>query len=394
MSSTPFRFRDLPSEIRNKVYGELLCSFGPRPTTADLGNMFKLASARHTIDTAILRTNKTTYLEAYDVMIKKNRFVKITSIQGLKLQLLLCGLQVPVVTSNKRIVDSFRGYVLEINLRCGKPLFATDDSLGVMGPCNLMVLHRDMDVFCEALADGDAHSPGYREDLQISMTVAPILNEPQFLESKPPMREFFSETTQQILLAPFRAHLRGYKAVKIQGYVHKALTKAAQGDIKQDRCLSHEQVLADFTAAKQNGATLFQQRKADDGCLIWQDAAVDIDSMLESSAWSTIAKRGGERYVSRLAELYFLVRLNIAHGKLSNMLSTPEKKFDGLIAGDALNSATRSLRQDHWAKGYKYRPADQHLAKLRYRFALFIRLQGEEGTEDRALRHIESALRL
>lgn len=257
-----------------------------------------------------------------------------------------------------------------------------------------MVLHRDMDVFCEALADGDAHSPGYREDLQISMTVAPILNEPQFLESKPPMREFFSETTQQILLAPFRAHLRGYKAVKIQGYVHKALTKAAQGDIKQDRCLSHEQVLADFTAAKQNGATLFQQRKADDGCLIWQDAAVDIDSMLESSAWSTIAKRGGERYVSRLAELYFLVRLNIAHGKLSNMLSTPEKKFDGLIAGDALNSATRSLRQDHWAKGYKYRPADQHLAKLRYRFALFIRLQGEEGTEDRALRHIESALRL
>jgi len=76
MSSTPFRFRDLPSEIRNKVYGELLCSFGPRPTTADLGNTFKLASARHTIDTAILRTNKTTYLEAYDVMIKKNRFVK------------------------------------------------------------------------------------------------------------------------------------------------------------------------------------------------------------------------------------------------------------------------------------------------------------------------------
>jgi hypothetical protein len=68
--------------------------------------------------------------------------------------------------------------------------------------------------------------------------------------------------------------------------------------------------------------------------------------------------------------------------------------FEAIMAEDALNSATRSLKQDYWMKGYKYRPSDQHLAKLRYRFALFIRLQAEPGTADRALRHIEGAVRL
>jgi hypothetical protein len=69
--------------------------------------------------------------------------------------------------------------------------------------------------------------------------------------------------------------------------------------------------------------------------------------------------------------------------------------FEAIMAEDALNSATRSLKQDYWMKGCKYRPSDQHLAKLRCRFALFIRLlQAEPGTADRALRHIEGAVRL
>jgi hypothetical protein len=64
----------------------------------------------------------------------------------------------------------------------------------------------------------------------------------------------------------------------------------------------------------------------------------------------------------------------------------------GLMAEDALNSATRSLQKDYWKEGFKHRPSIQHLAKLRYRFATYIRLQGEPGSEDRALRHIAKAL--
>jgi hypothetical protein len=47
--------------------------------------------------------------------------------------------------------------------------------------------------------------------------------------------------------------------------------------------LDHEQVLADFAAAKEEGSRLVQQKKADEGCLMWQDAAVDVDEIVESS---------------------------------------------------------------------------------------------------------------
>ena len=74
-----FRFRDLPSEIRNQIYRELLCGFKSRPTTADPSAMLGFVPARHDIDTGILRTNKSIYREAYDVLIKTNRFVKVRS---------------------------------------------------------------------------------------------------------------------------------------------------------------------------------------------------------------------------------------------------------------------------------------------------------------------------
>jgi hypothetical protein len=91
--------------------------------------------------------------------------------------------------------------------------------------------------------------------------------------------------------------------------------------------------------------------------------------------WPTLIKRGGERFVAQLAELYFFVRLNIAHIKVGNMISAPVMAYyEGIMAEDALNSAMRSLRQDHWMKGCKYKPANKHLAKLRYRFALLVRL--------------------
>jgi hypothetical protein len=146
-----------------------------------------------------------------------------------------------------------------------------------------MLLHRDMDIFCQVVADGDAHRPGYSEDLQISINLAPILSAPQLLTPTSPMRNFFSETTQKTLLAPFRTLLRGYKGVKIHGYVHKAIATAVREDMETDRWSDYERVLADFAAVKEEGSRLFQQKRAEEGCLMWQDAAVDIDKIVESS---------------------------------------------------------------------------------------------------------------
>lgn len=387
-----FRFRDLPSEIRNQIYRELLCTFAPRPTTITVGltTFTEPAQALHEIDTAILRTNKTTYQEAYDVLVKTNRFVKVTSRPGLPLKLLLNGLLVPVVTSDMRTVNGFKGYVLAVHLDSPEPRPHAADNEGMFDASTVMILHRDLDLFCQSLVDGDAYMSGFNEKLRLLIFMAPVLTAH---EASPSMREFFSLATQKVLLAPLQAELRGFKNVKIQGFVDKELSKVVQEHMSQDRWSDADQLLADFTAAKEQGSKLFQQRRVEEGCLCWQDAALDLDNTMASSSWPMLLERGGERFVSQLAALYFLVRLNIAHVMITAAQKPTRLNHEAMMASDSLNMAVKSLKQDHWKKGYKYRPSIQLLTKLQYRMALAIRLEDEPNTADRALRHIEGALR-
>lgn len=140
---------------------------------------------------------------------------------------------------------------------------------------------------------------------------------------------------------------------------------------------------------------MYKQFNGGDAYIAWADAAVDIDKIVASGAWPALVKRGGESFVSQLAEMYFLLQLNMVHIQIANIMENPGMAiYAAIIAEDSLNSAARSIRKNHWMEGYKYRPSIQHLAKLRYRFAVLSRLKDEPGTADRALIYIDSALQL
>jgi hypothetical protein len=126
-TTSPSRFRDLPSEIRNKVYCELLSNSKAISTIVGTSTKLDFAPAAHDIDTAILCTNTVTSREAYDVMAKTNRFVKVKSVPGLPLCTLLNGLRVPIVTEKKKVVNGFRGYVLAIDLGSAKSITIPQD---------------------------------------------------------------------------------------------------------------------------------------------------------------------------------------------------------------------------------------------------------------------------
>ncbi|KAI8943276.1 hypothetical protein NX059_001296 [Plenodomus lindquistii] len=400
-ASTPFRFRDLPGEIRNKIYHELLCTFHPHPTGINLGinPFYDLPLARHSINTAILRTNSVVYREAYSVMIKGNQFVKVTSILGLPLRQLLIAKQVHVVSSNKGTVERFKGYVLNMDLGFAQPLELPETGglqAELLQPCTLMILHRDLDIFCLSLRDGDIE--GYTKNLRVSIRVAPVLGEARRTKHSPALQDYFSKTTQASLLAPLRAELRGIKTVKVNGHVDKALAAAATSDMTGDRWSSPDTVLADITAAKEKGTKLFQQRHDDEGSFIWQGTAFDIERMIWSTSWPTLTKKGGERFVSQLAELHFVLHLNVAHVELGVMQGHVKSTKPPVIATQfvdyALNKALLSLKRDHWMLGYKYDPGEKLMAKLQYRSALLLRLHADPTMADRALTYIDAALRL
>lgn len=86
-----FRFLDIPREIRDKIYEHLLCTF-PQPDSVTQG--FKLPMKDFT--SGILLVNKQIYSESYDVMIKGNRFVRVSSTGGLNFARMLKGNGVPV----------------------------------------------------------------------------------------------------------------------------------------------------------------------------------------------------------------------------------------------------------------------------------------------------------
>jgi hypothetical protein len=94
----PFRFLDLPAELRNNIYGLLLCSFG-EPSSALDNNFFPCLRTISTssVDPTILRTSSQIYREAYDTMLKTNQFIKVNCTSGLGLTTILRNKRIPTV---------------------------------------------------------------------------------------------------------------------------------------------------------------------------------------------------------------------------------------------------------------------------------------------------------
>ena len=184
----------MPREIRNKIYRNLLCSFAA--PVAVFGP--ELAYAEHDNSTSILLVSRQIHKEAYDTMVKTNRFVRVTTSGGFPLITLLNHLRVPVVVEGHER-SQFKGYVLSVSLTCPKHIAANfEDSHLDTNPCDLMLLGRDMDRFCEILMDGNVYVPGFGMHIAIKIAVAPgsILEPSPYKE---PVSDFFSATTQQAL---------------------------------------------------------------------------------------------------------------------------------------------------------------------------------------------------
>jgi hypothetical protein len=264
-------------------------------------------------DTAILCTNSAIYEEAYDTLVKTNRFVHVTSDIRIPLQLLVDLWHVPVVTGNKR-----RRRQLQRLCDRGPPSLAID--VKFPQDSNLMILHSDLGLLCEVLKDANIHKPGLTGRLQLSLYMARLLDCIEPGDSSP-FDRFFSAEIQIALLAPTRATLREIKHANIQGHVQQNLALAAVNDISQDEWSDPQAVLADLVAAEEKGTTLFRQGKADEAYMAWSDAASVLDKIHASSSWPALAARGGEHFLAQIAETCLLVRLNVVQVQLDRMQS-------------------------------------------------------------------------
>jgi hypothetical protein len=399
--SHQFRFLDLPREIRNKIYRVLLCTFAPVLTSIPIDKMNVHETLEHSIETAILRTSTQIHREAYDVMIKTNRFISVKS-AGIPIRNLLNSLLIRPVMVDEAALSAFEGYTLAVSILRKRDQRAADIEGKVdLQPRSFMLLGRDLDSFCEVLSDGEVHMSGFSTGLAISITVAPMLRSTQ--QSQPRYKDslidFFSaEKTQQTLLRPFQTYLKGIKTIQVRGIVtDPVLAKRVTEEIAQDQWTNEQKVLDEITAAKDRGNQYFREGNLKEACEAWQCAAEDVERVHGGSSWKGLVARGGQPFAASIAALYFSLKLNITHLFLSGI----DKGFDGypasicaFMAGTALTDANQALRKGFWMDEFEFRPTDAQIGKYHYRQAFCWRVAGEIERMKMARTFINRALRL
>ncbi|KAF2250252.1 hypothetical protein BU26DRAFT_518666 [Trematosphaeria pertusa] len=412
----PFRLMDLPAEIRDLIYQEMLCCFDPVEPPCTPGNCNaknhlycnSITPATHAIETTILRTCKQVHREAYDIMVKTNQFVNIQT-QDIPLSQLLISSNLPVVTMDRAHTAQFQGYVMSVNMSAipggwvGDPLDSDDDMdaddwdpharappAGTGPRFNFMILGRDWDAFCRMLTHVDAEMEGFSTSVKVVLTLNGY--PAQLPDFKDPIEEFFTTKTQEALLRPLRKHIHGFQHVEVTGAVDPAVAERAVNEVKTPPWTNPRDILNEFSAMKSLGNQLYTEGNLDAASKCWMSAITRMRCMRCSATWASLAKAGGAAFASKLSELYFTIMLNHAQCLLEVMRS-PRTPKPAIVEEGTL--VMRDLREAMDGKhffehfGSTWVPSSALTAKLAYRQALCFRMMGQ-ATDDKEAR--EAAL--
>ncbi|KAF2734430.1 hypothetical protein EJ04DRAFT_437165 [Polyplosphaeria fusca] len=308
--AAPFRFLDLPGEIRNRIYKITLCAFDPAPDASILEESIPngIFKAEHSIETNILRSCKQVHREAYDVMVKTNNFVHVEA-RNILLSNTLVKSQLPVVTMDRAAASQFDGYVAKLFMHSiGE--FIEDGS-----HFSFMILLRDWEKFCDAFG-----GPASRLKTWFANTAVTCLLDPFSTQSRSdwrdPISDYFSAKTQRAILEPLSCHFRGFGAIHVLGPVGEELKARVERDATSWRWTNCEHVLMYLQEHKQKGDRSFQQNNFLDAITHWRHAYGTIDSMRHQIYWTELKSSGGKSFSNAVAEVYYMTKRDCAKARL------------------------------------------------------------------------------
>ncbi|KAF2033403.1 hypothetical protein EK21DRAFT_58596 [Setomelanomma holmii] len=310
----PFRFLDLPGELRNKVYALLLCYFSdelsPHEVQTGWTDDLSVEWAVHDIDTAILRVSSLLHREAFDVMVKVNRFVRIWSNTALPLQPIVVIDSIPVVMQDVHSITTFKGYVLDVCLSTSKPLHVHQEQRYDIRPCSLVIRARDLHLLSEGIMHAETHCPDFSTSIVIDINVAPILDHHKMPRYEGSFAEFFSESIQQALLAPFRT-LCNMENFTVRGHVLPEVARSVAEEARMDEWSGNPQaIIRKYESETEEATKSFHAGHLEQAAIGWARPNFEILRMKRSNTWNLLVARGGQNFVDKIAELLFLLCLN------------------------------------------------------------------------------------
>jgi len=402
----PFRLLDLPGEIRNKIYQAILCSFEPTPTQASANAVLQshdpsqknLCTVTHSTETAILRTCKQVHHEAYDVMIKTNQFIKVTTID-ITMSSLLLSFQIPIVTLDREHTEQFHGYIMSLTISptisgwVGEPqdldVESEDDmadwdedvfapSAGTGPRFNFMILGRDWEAFCAMLGWADVCIEDFSKAVKLVLHVHACAAEPSDLPVyKASIADFFTRKHQEALLKPFHTQISGFMTVSITGAVDDDLAQSAIAQVRCPLYTDPQAMFRDFHAIKASADALYTARDFMGATAKWSVAIVQLNRIHRSSSWRSLLRNGGRDFASAFEGLYFTTSTDCTQEKLRKMQipSTPPATvialgLEVIQAWGDYNHMSDNLKHN----GSSYTPPVVLQIRYAYNLALCLRL--------------------
>lgn len=399
----PFRFLDLPRELRDKVYQNLLCSFAPPRDAAT--NRQSCPQYTSTVHPAILRCNKQIHREAYDIMVKTNRFIHVKLHGDIhNVQVLLEAMERGtrrIISRNNWAIEHFPGFVLEVDIVLeGKGWPRPEENHAIES--HAMILSEEVSNLLGTLEL--IHRPRKQLTLAISLTVAPGMDT-KLASYKESLQPFFSsERIQESLLRPFRNMLHGVQSIKVAG-TGKQLAKAVEADIAQHKCTDHKQFLASLKAAGKQGIELFERNDLGAAIEVWEHMIHAITLIHNSSSWPVLCASGGIPFAASIADSLFSTCMNIVHVQVLRHENTspefmPKQRANHLykIGLEQKERIQNSERENYWMDGYTWVRNERQAGRLVFRLAQITKaaaqLEGDFKGLATARTNMESAAEL
>ncbi|KAG8167156.1 hypothetical protein KVR01_002845 [Diaporthe batatas] len=377
ITDNPFRFLDLPFEVRNAIYHVILCDPPPaklrRVEQADLLWLPEgMAKITHPREIQILHTNHQVHAEARDVMLRGNQFVRIRARGvGQVIKGFFLARQIPIIRTTARSRETFKGFVMTHSIELASDQPAEFPGSEHDADIDLVILQRDHGLFCEALATrGVLMVRGFGRLTRHRLTI----HNP-FESTLSP--RFLGEKNQERLLQPYRDHLRGFLHFSVDGSVRSSLAESVKHAVAKEDLPEPDAVLAEFKRDKDLGNRYFRQKEFHKAAEAYTTGYIKVALIRNGNLWSQVAARGGQGFLHGVSETYYQVCLNCAQNILVFLRETSESdktKIQYYCGKADYHVKSAMAAGENFTSDW--RPNLQQMAKLSFRAASIERVLG------------------